>query len=137
MPLTMIILRRIRNPDEPYGDRSQGLILTAPIDSQGRLDAAEWAENPSSCTVVRFRSGATQEPEGLLTQVEGHWKICYGGMGEGGDAPVYWLDDHRLAVGDYLTLHESSGGDCTYRVDQHMAVRRDRGLNAGLLRPTA
>lgn len=44
--------------------------------------------------------------------------------GEGDDEPVYRLGDHVLALGSYITIHESDGRDLTYRVAQHKPVKQ-------------
>lgn len=122
MTLTRIIMRLARNPDYPEGDEHQGYTIVAPVDSQGRLEAEAWKDARQDCTVRRFKPGEEQDADGWLTHRGGRWFFRYDEPEEGDDEPVYRLGDHRLAVGDYVTIHETSGRDLTYRVTQHLPV---------------
>ncbi len=119
MSLTKVVLRLARNPGYPEGDSEQGYVVTAPLDRQGRLDVAGWQAHREECTVVRFKQGEDRDADGMLTHRGGRWYFHYDEEREGDDEPVFRLGDHRLAVGEYVTIHESDGRDLTYRVDQH------------------
>jgi hypothetical protein len=120
--LTRVILRLARNPGFPEGDDRQGYVILAPLNSEDRLDADSWRENREACTVVRFRPGEDRDADGKLTHRGSHWYIHYDEDDEGEDEPVYRLGDHRLAIGDYVTIHESGGEDRAYRVTEHLPV---------------
>ena len=122
MSLTRIVMRLARNPGYPDGDRSQGYIVTAPLTSDGWLDSAEWRDAREKCTVVRFKAEEESDADGKLTHRGGKWFFHYDEVEEGDDEPVFRLGDHRLCIGDYVTIHEAGGHDLTYRVDQHVPV---------------
>jgi len=119
MTLTRIVMRLARNPGFPDGDAEQGYVITAPLDNQGRLMVEDWRRNKENCTVRRFKPGEERDADGWLTHRGGRWFIRYDEPEEGADEPVYRLGDHKLAVGEYLTIHESDGQDLTYRVTEH------------------
>jgi len=123
MALYQIILRLARNPGFPDGDNDQGYTIVAPLDAQDRLDAAEWRLHREVCKVVRFKPGESRDADGMLTHNGSHWFFHYDEEREGDDEPVYRLGDHRLAVGDYLTVHESDGQSLTYKVTQRTPFR--------------
>jgi len=123
MALTRIVMRLARNPGYPDGDHEQGYVITAPIDAEGRLEVAEWRREKPRCTVVRFKRGEERDADGWLTHRGEHWHIHYDEATEGPDEPLYRLGDHRLGIGDYVTIHESDGQDLTYRVTEHHTVR--------------
>lgn len=122
MTLTRVVLRLARNPGFPDGDDEQGYVITAPLDNQGRLMVEEWRREKDICTVRRFKPGEERDADGWLTHRGGRWFIRYDEPEEGPDEPVYRLGDHKLSVGEYLTIHESDGQDLTYRVTEHARV---------------
>lgn len=118
MSLHQIVLKLARNPGFPGGDETQGYVLIAPLDSQSRLDLGEWRKNREVCTVIRFKPGEDRDADGVLTHNGAHWFFHYDEVREGDDEPVFRLGDHRVAVGEYMTIHESDGKSLTYRVAQ-------------------
>jgi hypothetical protein len=120
MSLTRIVLRLARNPGYPSGDEDQGYVITAPLDAHGHLDVDAWRSAKKSCTVVRFKPGEERDADGWLTHRGGRWYFRYDEPEEGDDEPVYRLGDHRLSVGEYVTIHENDGQDLTYRVAEHL-----------------
>lgn len=119
---TQIIMRLARNPGFPDGDERYGYIIVAPLSSQGFLQPERWGENRAECTVEKFQPGEENDADGLLTHRGSHWFIHYDEPDEGEDEPLYRLGDHRLAIGDYVTIHENGGADLTYRVTEHRDV---------------
>lgn len=124
MTLTRIQMTLARNPGFPEGDASQGYVITAPIDAQGWLDLDSWRAHREACTVIRFKPGVEHDADGWLTHRGASWFFRYDEDDEGDDEPVHRLGDHRLAIGDYVTIHESNGRDMTYRVDRHTPAAR-------------
>jgi hypothetical protein len=122
MSMYQIVLRLARNPGYPNGDDSQGYVLVAPLDASDQLDAAAWRENRETCTVIRFKPGEDRDADGLLTHNGSHWFFHYDEVEEGEDEPVFRLGEHRLAIGDYVTIHESNDASLTYRVTQRTPV---------------
>ena len=126
MALTQVVLRLARNPGFPEGDPGQGYIITAPLDAAGQLDADAWRRERKACTVVRFKPGEERHADGFLTHRGANWYVHYDEVGEGDDEPLYRLGDHKLAVGEYVTVHEDDGRFLTYRVEEHVPVKLDR-----------
>jgi hypothetical protein len=126
MSLYQIILRLARNPGFPEGDDSQGYVIIAPLDANDCLDPEGWRENHKLCTVVRFKPGEERDADGLLTHSGSHWFFHYDEVEEGEDEPVFRLGEHRLALGDYVTVHESDGQSLTYRVSQRSLLHPSR-----------
>jgi hypothetical protein len=122
MSLTQVVLRLARNPGFPDGDISQGYVITAPLDSEGRLSIDGWRAARADCKVVRFKPGTDRDADGLLTHRGERWYFHYDEEREGDDEPIHRLGDHSLAVGNYLTIREIDG-ERTYRVEQHVPVR--------------
>jgi hypothetical protein len=118
MSMYHVVMRLARNPGFPEGDEKQGYVVVAPLDAADRLDPAEWRENREACTVVRFKPGTERDADGLLTHNGSHWFFHYDEVEEGEDEPVFRLGEHRLAIDDYVTIHESDGQSLTYRVTQ-------------------
>jgi len=123
MSLYQVILRLARNPGFPEGDDQHGYVITAPLDESDHLDAVEWRQHREACTVIRFKPGADRDADGWLRHDGSHWFFHYDEVQEGDDEPVYRLGEHRLGVGDYITIHESDGKSLTYRVTQRMPAR--------------
>jgi hypothetical protein len=126
MALTQVVLRLARNPGYPEGDPAQGYVITAPLTADGHLDPNAWREARKACTVIRFRPHEERHADGFLAHRGSSWFIHYDEEGEGDDEPLYRLGEHNLAVGEYVTVHESDGDSLTYRVDQHIPLDRDR-----------
>jgi hypothetical protein len=121
--LHQVVLRLARNPGFPDGDYHQGYVLIAPLDADRKLDVKSWRENPSACTVARFKPGDERDAAGLLEHRGSRWFFDYVDRRDDDDEPVYRLGDHRLAVGEYITIHESDGNVLTYRVATCEPVR--------------
>jgi hypothetical protein len=116
--LHQIVLRLARNPGFPEGDDGQGYVLIAPLDAEQKLDAKAWRKNPSVCAVVRFKPGQARDATGFLEHRGSSWFFDYQDERDDDNEPVYRLGDHRLGLGDYVTIHENDGKVLTYRVTQ-------------------
>ncbi|MBU6373608.1 MAG: hypothetical protein KJS97_12860 [Alphaproteobacteria bacterium] len=121
--LTRIILRLGRNPEAgaPEGDDHHGYVIFAPLDTDGRLDAAMWAAHKRDCTVRRFRPGEAPS-DGWLRHRGDHWFFWYDEADEGPAEDVENLAAHRLAPGEYVTIREGGGAPLTFRVAEAQAV---------------
>jgi hypothetical protein len=124
MSLTQVVLRLARNPGFPAGDDSQGYVINAPLDPDSKLSVEGWQAHRDDCSVIRFKPGDERDADGKLTHRGSHWFIHYDEAREGDDEPVYRLGDHTLALGSYITIHESDGRDLTYRVVQHLPAKQ-------------
>lgn len=118
--LTRIVLQLGRNPDEGYpeGDRHQGYIINAPIGANGKLDIELWKNHKKECKVVRYGIDSEKFADGLLAHAKDKWFFAYDELQEGPDEDVYHLGDHRLWVGDYVTIHGKDGKSLIYVVSE-------------------
>jgi hypothetical protein len=124
MALMRVVLRLGRNPDAgfPEGDDNTGYVIVAPLDPSGVLDAEQWKKDKARCKVVRFTPGHEDDADGLLVHRGTGWFFHYDEDDEGPDEPVYRLGDHKLRVGEYVTIHEADGDDLTFKVTESRAV---------------
>lgn len=124
MALTRVVLRLGRNPDAgfPDGDDSFGYVIVAPLNKDGGLDADLWGKEREKCKVVRFTPDHEDDADGVLVLRNGRWFFHYDEDDEGPDEPVYRLGDHKLRVGEYVTIHEADGDDLTFRVTEARAI---------------
>ena len=120
MALTRVVLRLGRNPEAgfPEGDDDMGYVIVAPLDKDGVLDPELWRANKERCTVFRFTPDHADDADGWLTHRGNQWHFHYDEEHEGPDEPVYRLGDHKLRVGEYVTIHEADGDDLTYKVTE-------------------
>jgi hypothetical protein len=116
--LSTITLRLARNPDAgvPNGDPHRGYRIVAPVDKQGRLDVEAWRAAKEACTVIRFSPDAAERADGWLTHRGSHWYFRYDEEEEGPDEPIYRLGEHKLSVGEYVTIHGGDEDALVYRV---------------------
>lgn len=116
--LTRVILQLGRNPDAgvPEGDRHQGYVINAPLGADGKLNEDLWKAHKKECSVVRFGKKEEDEADGILTHRGEKWFFTYDEANEGPDEDVYHLGDHRLWVGDYVTIHDREGKSLIYVV---------------------
>ena len=118
--LQRITLHLARTPDFPHGSTRHGYEITAPLDSDGRLDSTEWSSKRAQCRVVRFWPG---EPErrGLLVHRPGGsggatWIIDYDQNRADDDETGYRLGTHTFQIGDYVSIREVDGDMNTFKV---------------------
>lgn len=118
MTLKRITLRLARNPEAgfPDGDPARGYTIVAPLDAEGRLDAAAWRDVRERCTVVRFSPDPDERAEGFLSHRGTHWLFRYDEAEEGPDEEVHRLGEHRLIVGEYVSIFHGRDGGLAYRV---------------------
>ncbi|MBL8558109.1 MAG: hypothetical protein JNM47_05275 [Hyphomonadaceae bacterium] len=116
--LKRITLRLARNPDAglPDGDHHRGYTIVAPLDANGMLDVDAWRDVRKKCVVIRFSPDADERADGWLTHHGSHWSIRYDEEEEGPDEPLYRLSEHRLVVGEYLSVTDPDGPTLVYRV---------------------
>lgn len=117
--LTRIILRLARNPEAgfPNGDHRYGYVMTAPLAHDGHLDADAWKDHRKTCLVTRFSPDPDDSADGWLSHQGGRWRVHYDEAGEGPDDEIDHLADHRLFVGDYVTI-KRRGQELVYQVGQ-------------------
>ena len=124
MTLTRLTLRLGRNPDYGIaeGDDLRGYVITAPLDKDGMLDLEMWRAHKEACTVIRFSPDEDEKADGWLSHRGSHWYFRYDEEDEGPDEPVYRLGEHKLRVGDYITIHEADGDDLVHKITEATPV---------------
>lgn len=122
--LTRLTLRLGRNPHAGYpeGDDAHGYVIVAPVDHDGKLDEALWRAHRQACTVVRFSPIPEERADGVLARRGDAWFFHYDEADEGPDEPLYRLGDHRLLLGEYVTVKEADGDALTYKVTEAVRV---------------
>lgn len=113
-----IRLALAREPAHPAGDPRISYLLVAPLDGEGRLDAAIARDFYGACGVLRMRPG--EEPlEGAIVQApNGAWMFHYESAdGAEDDDPTYRLGAHRFIPGEYVTIFENDGEHRVVSVD--------------------
>lgn len=109
-----IRLETAREPGRPAGDPGAGYDIVAPLDAEGRLDAAGCRENPDRCYARRFVDGAT-EAKGRLRHGPGdRWTIDLEPDAE--DAVGFRFGHERFVAGEYVSLTLPDGEQHTYVV---------------------
>ncbi|MEZ5956475.1 MAG: hypothetical protein R3C27_04600 [Hyphomonadaceae bacterium] len=121
--LTRVTLRLGRNPAAGYPDGSDdyGYVIHAPLDTNGKLDAALWRSMREQCSVRRFHPSETPA-DGWLRHRGDNWYFWYDEAEEGPEEPLYKLATHELRAGEYVTLREGDGDVLTFRVTEATRV---------------
>lgn len=114
--LTKITLQLGRNEGYPDGDRHEGYIINAPINAEGKLDVEIWRKYSKDCKVIRYSANDDNDAEGQLVYKSGKWSISYSADFE--EEGLFHLADHRLWVGDYVTVTEKDGDALVYVISQ-------------------
>ena len=117
--LTRVILRLGRNPTAGYPDGSDdyGYVIHAPLDSNGKLDAALWRDLRDQCSVRRFHPSEAPA-DGWLRHRGNNWYFWYDEADEGPEEPLSKIATHELRAGEYVTLREGDGDVLTFRVTE-------------------
>jgi hypothetical protein len=111
-----IVLELAREPQHPNGDARIGYVVVAPLGDDGKVDAETASAFKQECRFSRVRSGETLEQGFLKRRAGGSWAFHYAlEDGREDDDPLYRLDEHRFATGEYVTIVENDGAH-TYRV---------------------
>jgi hypothetical protein len=116
MAMKRIRLELARNKEFPNGSARHGYEISAPLDDDGHLLAAEWREARALCRVRRFWAGETDEIGYLVHRQGGAWVIDYDLKQAADDERGYKLDKHRLTPGEYVSITEHDGVLRTFRV---------------------
>jgi hypothetical protein len=103
-----------REKGHPVGDMEEGYDLLAPLDSDGRLDAAEWKSHQAACRVRRFRPGEEDRIGRLRRKPGGQWYFDYA-QGDSDDEIGFHLDEERFVTGEYVSIPRD-GTMHTYQV---------------------
>ena len=115
MTLTIVRLELAREPDHPAGSPLHGYELVAPLDADGLLDLEEWRQTKAKCKVRRFWP-EEDDRLGTLTHNGSHWRFHYGATPEDDDEDIFKLGNHKLLVGEYVSVREEDDELHTFRV---------------------
>jgi hypothetical protein len=115
MALRHVRLELARTPDHPSGSIHCGYELNLPLDETGKFDAAAWKSESDKCTVRRFWEDEDDE-NGQLIKVGRGWAFSYDPDTDEDDEPMFRLEDHRFAEGEYISITEHDGVQRTFRV---------------------
>ncbi len=109
-----IVLQLARNPGvQERSGRSQGYVITAPLDEAGYLDVS--GPNSRRWPVRRFGDPGDGQL-GWLAHRGKSWFIDYDDDAESDNEPIFRLTDHRFIVGEYVTITSDEGEALTYRI---------------------
>lgn len=117
MSLNRIRLELARTPQFPRGSAACGYEFSAPLDSAGRIDSAQWRRVKARCKVRRFWANQGDEIGELLHHRSGRWVFSYR-PGDEDDEPLFRLDRHVFQVGEYVSITEHDGITRPFRVTE-------------------
>lgn len=112
--LRKVRLELARCHDFPEGSGRHGYELALPLSATGKLDRHGF-ERDRQRTVFRRFWGDEDERQGVLTHRHAGWRLSFGD-GESADEVIFRGDQHRFAVGDYVSITELDGETRTFRV---------------------
>lgn len=120
--LSQIVLHLARNPDAGVaeGDATHGYVLVAPLTREGLLDDHAWHDHKADCTVRAFAAGIVRD--GRLARRGHNWFFDYERTETSDDEPVFKLERHAFAMGEYVTVTDQSDMPLVYRVDSVKAL---------------
>lgn len=114
--LKRIRLNLARTKEFPHGSDRHGYRLTAPLDSEGHLDADGWKKHRDQCRVVRFWAGEEDDIGHLVHRPGGSWGFTYDIDGDEGDESGYKLSNHVFVPGEYVSIRDDEGELHTFTV---------------------
>ena len=82
--------------------------LLAPLDGEGRLDAAEWKTHQGACRVRHFAAGREDRIGRLRRKPGGQWYFDYA-EGDRDDEIGFRLGEERFFVGEYVSIGGRDG----------------------------
>jgi hypothetical protein len=115
-----ITLHLARSKEYPEGSSRYGYEITAPLDAEGMLDAAEWRNKRSQCRVRRFWVDEFDR-HGLLVHRPGGsggatWMIDYDPGRAVDDEAGYRLNKHKFVTGEYISIQDEDEKLHTFQV---------------------
>ena len=113
--LCKVRLELARTPEFPEGNQACGYELVLPLDRNGQLDAEEWRQHRRACAVRRFWPQTKDEHGRLIHTRHRAWAFSYA-PGEEDDEPLFHLDSHRVASGEYVSVTEHDGVTRPFRI---------------------
>lgn len=113
--LYSIRIERARERGLPEGSAADGYEFTAPLNAEGRIDAAAWQHQRDDCLVRRFRRNALDRGGWLRRKPGGAWFFDYDRTDDADDETGFRFGEEAFVVGEYVSLREEDGMH-TYRV---------------------
>jgi hypothetical protein len=104
-----------REPGHPEGSSGIGYEFVAPLDRDGRIEAAAWREHRALCRAVRFRPDEDEEVGHLVRRQGGSWAFRYDMLGDDDEEAGHHFGDHMFKTGEYVSVAED-GDMHTYKV---------------------
>ncbi len=124
MTISKIRLELARDPDFPAGSSRHGYEFSAPLDADGRINAAEWTPLRDKCRVYRFWEGEDDAVGHLTRKPGGSWAFHYDIHGDGDDDETgYRFSDHAFVPGEYVSIMEHDDVLRTFRVVSVAAIQ--------------
>lgn len=118
--LKHIKLELARSKEFPEGSARHGYDIVAPLDSQGRIDTAQWRQHRADCRVRRFWDDEEDAIGHLVHRPGGaehaRWMIDYGDGDEDDDEAGYRFGEHKFAPGEYVSIRDHDGDLHTFVV---------------------
>jgi hypothetical protein len=117
--LKRIRLNLARSKEFPSGSSRHGYEFVAPLDADGHIDPALWAEHREHCRVRRFWDG--NEEIGFLVHRPGgpehaRWMFDYGGGSDSNEEAGYRFGAHAFRPGEYVSISDEEGKEHTFQV---------------------
>ena len=115
MTLKKVRMELARCPEHPNGSSDYGYEIVAPLSADGHLDREAWERVKADCTVRRFWAQEDDE-NGRLVHTDSGWCFDYDPDRDDDDEPLFRLDDHLFAVGEYVSVTEHDGVQRTFEI---------------------
>lgn len=110
-----IKLNLARTPEFAQGSVERGYDIIAPITEDGHFDETEWRTNKKHAKVRRFWTGEDDEHGELIHTRHRTWAFSYA-PGEDDDEPIFHLETHKIAEGEYISVTEHDGTRYPFRI---------------------
>jgi hypothetical protein len=107
-------LELARCHDFPDGSGRHGYELSLPLSAAGKLDRAGFEKDRRGAGFRRFW-GDEEERHGVLRHRRPGWRLSFA-PGEEADEVIFRGDEHRFAIGNYVSIKEHDGETRTFRV---------------------
>ena len=102
-----------RCPEFPEGSDKYGYEFHVPLMPSGKLDREALPKHREEATFHRFWGGEDQR--GHVRHGHRGWVLAFG-QGSEADETIFKGDEHRFAVGEYISIKERDGHTRTFRV---------------------
>jgi hypothetical protein len=111
--LRKVKLELARCHEFPEGSAEHGYELDVPLTATGKLDHDSWLKHRHVASFRRF--WGDDEKRGELRHDRRSWYLSFA-PASAEDEVIFRGDEHRFAVGEYLSIKEHDGITRTFRV---------------------